>query len=260
MTQCLHVIPTHKVFKFTWIKTCLRRCGLQMNYVLNPLVLFCHKLCFDAQFSFLTGIMPNAYSSTNFNFHLHASAHGIYWSKWLETKDKWKTVIFTKPQKLRTTDYATVCLFVTSLSVFHTIVNYSSQCQLFFIPVFWFKVPLWHKLPNKCWQILQHNISHTHAFKECLNLCSTPPNAHQWNMFIIYYLLRTCFCHFCNNHQGTFTTILIKYNKLQYYTGRFIIFSVITNIYNKKTKGPTLMEFFTAPVKPKKVFFFFFGN
>jgi len=30
------------------------------------------------------------------------------------------------------------------------------------------------------------------------------------------------------------------------YTGRFIMFSVITNIYNKKTKGPTLMEFFTA--------------
>jgi hypothetical protein len=25
-------------------------------------------------------------------------------------------------------------------------------------------------------------------------------------------------------------------------TGRFIMFSVITNIYNKKTKGPTLME------------------
>jgi len=27
------------------------------------------------------------------------------------------------------------------------------------------------------------------------------------------------------------------------------MFSVITNIYNKKTKGPTLMEFFTATVK-----------
>jgi len=27
-----------------------------------------------------------------------------------------------------------------------------------------------------------------------------------------------------------------------YYTGRFIMFSVITNIYNKKTKGPTLMD------------------
>jgi len=34
------------------------------------------------------------------------------------------------------------------------------------------------------------------------------------------------------------------------------MFSVITNIYNKKTKGPTLMEFFTATEKTEKVFFF----
>jgi len=39
------------------------------------------------------------------------------------------------------------------------------------------------------------------------------------------------------------------------YTGRFIMFSVITNIYNKKTKGPTLMELFTATGKLKKFFF-----
>ena len=39
------------------------------------------------------------------------------------------------------------------------------------------------------------------------------------------------------------------------YTGRFIMFSVITNIYNKKTKGPTLMELFTATGKQKKFFF-----
>jgi hypothetical protein len=32
-------------------------------------------------------------------------------------------------------------------------------------------------------------------------------------------------------------------------TQRFIMFSVITNIYNKKTKGPTLMELFTATGK-----------
>ena len=31
--------------------------------------------------------------------------------------------------------------------------------------------------------------------------------------------------------------------------------SVITNIYNKKTKRPTLMELFTATGKLKKVFF-----
>jgi hypothetical protein len=41
---------------------------------------------------------------------------------------------------------------------------------------------------------------------------------------------------------------------LVYYTGHFII-SVITNIYDKKTKGPTLMELFTATEKLKKFFF-----
>jgi len=40
------------------------------------------------------------------------------------------------------------------------------------------------------------------------------------------------------------------------YTGDFIIFSVITSIYNKKTKGRTLMEFFTDTGKLKKFFFF----
>jgi hypothetical protein len=34
-------------------------------------------------------------------------------------------------------------------------------------------------------------------------------------------------------------------------TGRFIMFSTITNIYNKKTKGPILMELFTATGKLK---------
>ena len=33
------------------------------------------------------------------------------------------------------------------------------------------------------------------------------------------------------------------------------MFSVITNIYNKKTKGPTLMGLFTATGKLKKFFF-----
>jgi hypothetical protein len=32
------------------------------------------------------------------------------------------------------------------------------------------------------------------------------------------------------------------------------MFSVITDIYNKKTKGPTLMELFTATEKLKKFF------
>jgi hypothetical protein len=33
------------------------------------------------------------------------------------------------------------------------------------------------------------------------------------------------------------------------------MFSMITNIYNKKTKGPTLMVLFTATRKLKKIFF-----
>jgi hypothetical protein len=33
------------------------------------------------------------------------------------------------------------------------------------------------------------------------------------------------------------------------YTGCFIMFYVITNLYNKKTKGPTLVELFTATGK-----------
>ena len=37
------------------------------------------------------------------------------------------------------------------------------------------------------------------------------------------------------------------------------MFSVITNIYNKKTQGPSLMGMFTATGKLKK-FFFFFDN
>jgi len=39
-------------------------------------------------------------------------------------------------------------------------------------------------------------------------------------------------------------------------TGRFVMFSVNTDVYNKKTKGPTLMELFTATGKLN----FFFDN
>ena len=39
---------------------------------------------------------------------------------------------------------------------------------------------------------------------------------------------------------------------LTQYSGRFIMFAVITNVYNKKTIGPTLMEFLTATGKLKK--------
>jgi hypothetical protein len=51
------------------------------------------------------------------------------------------------------------------------------------------------------------------------------------------------------NISGQLYTIL---HTLTCYTGRFIMFSVITNIYNKKTKGPTLMELFTTTDKLKK--------
>ena len=34
------------------------------------------------------------------------------------------------------------------------------------------------------------------------------------------------------------------------------MFFMITNIYNKKTKGPSVMELFTATGKLKKFFFF----
>jgi hypothetical protein len=40
------------------------------------------------------------------------------------------------------------------------------------------------------------------------------------------------------NTVGKCNTVVLQY----YNTGRFIMFSVITNIYNKKTKGPTLIE------------------
>jgi hypothetical protein len=49
-------------------------------------------------------------------------------------------------------------------------------------------------------------------------------------------------------------TDLVTQYALLVKTGRFIMFSRITNIYNKKTKGPTLMELFTATGKLKKLF------
>ena len=46
-----------------------------------------------------------------------------------------------------------------------------------------------------------------------------------------------------------------KSKKPGHYTGSFIMFSVITSIYNKKTKGRTLMELFTTTGKLKEFFF-----
>ena len=61
-------------------------------------------------------------------------------------------------------------------------------------------------------------------------------------------------------HSLTGTSLWVPVNPLRtkinlLYTGRFMMFSVITNIYNKKTKAPTLMQLFTATGKLKKVFF-----
>ena len=46
----------------------------------------------------------------------------------------------------------------------------------------------------------------------------------------------------------------MTYSKQQKNTGLVILFSVITNTYNRKTKGPTLKELFTATGKLKKIF------
>ena len=62
----------------------------------------------------------------------------------------------------------------------------------------------------------------------------------------------TLFYNLCRTHLSLSHTLDICFIL---YTGRFIMFFVITNIYNKKTKGPTLMELFTATGKLKKFFF-----
>ena len=57
--------------------------------------------------------------------------------------------------------------------------------------------------------------------------------------------------------QSNLGTVIPALSSLIINTGRFIMFSVITHIYNKKTEGPTLMEMFTATGKLKKKKFFF---
>jgi len=58
---------------------------------------------------------------------------------------------------------------------------------------------------------------------------------------------------FCQYHSANCPYSFVNLH----YTGHFIMFSMITNIYNKKTKGPTLMELFTAsqPQENWKSFF-----
>jgi hypothetical protein len=57
------------------------------------------------------------------------------------------------------------------------------------------------------------------------------------------------------NKDGFIVKSLRRHTKNSHNTGRFIMFSVITNICNKKAKGPTLMELFTATGKLKTNYF-----
>jgi hypothetical protein len=58
--------------------------------------------------------------------------------------------------------------------------------------------------------------------------------------------------------EGTPSTLEDNIKVEQINTERFIMFSVITNIYNKKTKGPNLMELFTATGKLKTFYLLVF--
>jgi len=62
--------------------------------------------------------------------------------------------------------------------------------------------------------------------------------------------IRTNSDNFVNETESVYRAVRAEYCN----TGRFIMFSMITNIYNKKTKGPTLIELFTATGKLMKFF------
>jgi len=73
-------------------------------------------------------------------------------------------------------------------------------------------------------------------------------------LIVLFCVLCVCKCvlYYCHR---VLTQLQLKN------TGCFIMFSVITNIYNKKTKGPTLMELFTSNISScqKKLFQFSCG-
>jgi hypothetical protein len=73
-----------------------------------------------------------------------------------------------------------------------------------------------------------------------------------WSLGELWWNLTLCGCHQYNLRHRYPTHCNLKWVS---YTGYFIMFSIITNIYNKKTKGPTLMVLFTATGKLKKFFF-----
>jgi hypothetical protein len=66
--------------------------------------------------------------------------------------------------------------------------------------------------------------------------------------FVFFSLIVGIFNSVCRSLFGTY--------RGAFTTGRFIMFSVIINIYNNKTKGPTLMELFKATEKLEKFFFY----
>ena len=87
--------------------------------------------------------------------------------------------------------------------------------------------------------------------------------------YIYIYIYIYIYCTFDVSHLSHLLIIIIiiiiiitiysttRSHLVGYYnTGRFIKLSVITNIYNKKPKGPTLMELFTATGKLEKFFFY----
>jgi len=71
---------------------------------------------------------------------------------------------------------------------------------------------------------------------------------------LLYYYDTVYFGASLQNFRSTCCWKYIRENGSFWNTGRFIMFSVITTIYNKKTKGHTLMELFTATGKLRKLF------
>jgi hypothetical protein len=66
-------------------------------------------------------------------------------------------------------------------------------------------------------------------------------------------MLRDKFFHLIVNMRPSYAYVSAIKTKC---TGCFIMFSVITNVYNKTTEGSTLIKLFTATGKLKKFFCF----
>ena len=73
---------------------------------------------------------------------------------------------------------------------------------------------------------------------------------------LLYYYDTVYFGASLQNFKSTCCWKYILENGSFWNTGRFVMFSMITNFYNKKTKRTPLVELFTATGKLKKFFFF----